>query len=181
MNPLNELFSGLWYVWFLGGMVSVQGWQWIKCKWKDHKYPEGAPHKMKKFNWFYVWTTLVLLAIVGVGVGQLRTYTFAEELARETQQCQLEFNQALRARSAITADNDHWSQVQRTALAHWIHDLIFPPPEIASMPIDDPVRQAWGILRTQEADKVIKEAQEEQEKNQQEREAHPLPDLSCGQ
>lgn len=95
MNPLSQLFSGPENLfWFLSGIVSVQVWQWIKCKYKDRTDPLGAPHKMKKLNWFYVWTAVVLLIIVGVAIQGAATYTFAERLSKSVADCQVEFNQA---------------------------------------------------------------------------------------
>lgn len=179
MNLPNNPFTGPENIlWFVGGMISVQIWQWVKCKWKDHKDPKGKPHPMKKFNWFYVWTALVLMVIVGVAFQNARTYSFAEELARTTRECQIQFNEALQFNTQITRDNDRWSQIQRRALADWIHDLIFPPPNIAILAPDDPTREQWMLARTTEADRVIRDAQNEQDLNLKDRK--PYPDPTCG-
>ena len=179
MNLLNQLFTGPENIlWFVIGVVSVQVWQWIKCKWKDRQDPKGKPHPMKKVNWFYVWTAFVLVVIIGVGFQNARTYSFAEELARTTRECQVEFNQALQFNANITRQNDEYSQIQRKALADWIHDLIFPPPNIAILPVDSEIRQQWNIARTTEADTVIRKAQVEQDINLKERK--PYPDPTCG-
>ncbi|AZS06595.1 membrane protein [Mycobacterium phage JacoRen57] len=180
MTLLNELFSGPENaLWFLAGMLSVQAWQWIKSKWKDRVDPVGAPHPMKTLNWFYVWTAVVLVVIAGVGFQGSRTYSFAEQLAKDTRDCQIEFNRVLRERGAISQDNDHWSQVQRKALADWVHDLIFPPPHIAALPPESHERQKWIISRTTLADEIIQAAQKEQDRNKAERPEYPN-DPTCG-
>ena len=116
MSPLINLFSGPEnVVWFVAGMFSVQLWQWIKAKWKDRKDPGGKPHTVKKLNWFYVWTGLVLAVIVMVGIQNQTTYSFAEKLAKDTRACQIEFNKALVANREINAqDRDlmvRWAQI----------------------------------------------------------------------
>ncbi len=179
MNPLSNLFSGPENIfWFVAGILSVQAWQWIKCKWKDRVDPGGAPHRMKRLNWFYIWTSLVLVSVALVGVQNARTYTYAEQLAKDTQACQTEFNQALRARGQINAENDRWSLIQRTALADWIHSLIFPPPDIAALPPESGTRQQWILEQTAKADQIIRQAQDEQDRNIRERPAYPDPE--CG-
>jgi hypothetical protein len=175
------LFSGPENViWFFFGIASVEVWQWIKCKYKDRVDPEGSPHRMRKLNWFYVTMAATVLITIGIGIQNQRTYEFATNLARDTRECQIEFNRALKVRSDITTDNDKWSQVQRTALATWLHDILFPPPPYSNMAPDDPGRQAWALVRTQEADRIITEAQSEQAHNQVERERNPYPEPACG-
>lgn len=179
MNPLNSIAEEPGKIfWFLAGVLSVQVWQWIKCKWKDRHDPQGAPHKMKKLNTYWLAVVVVLTSIAAVSLQNYKTYTFAEQLAKDTRDCQLEFNQALRVRSQITVENDTWSQIQRKALADWLHDLIFPPPYIGTLPPEHPDRQSWVLIRTAQADTVIREAQEEQDKNIRER--PPYPDPTCG-
>lgn len=176
MNPLLSEPDRI--LWFLAGMFSVQLWQWIKCKWKDRRDPKGAPHKMKKLSGYWVAVVVVLAAIAAVSMQNYQTYTFAEKLARDTRACQIEFNETIRIRTQITAENDRWSQIQRKALADWIHDLIFPPPYIASLDPESGERQDWVLIRTTEAYKVIREAQDEQDRNIRERPAYPDP--TCG-
>jgi len=181
LPDFSRLFTGPENIfWFMLGIGLTQAWQWIKCKWKDHTDPKGAPHKMKKINWFYVSIVATVAITTFIGVQNQRTYDFATKLANDTRECQIQFNTALRVRGAITQENDKLSRIQRTALADWIHDLIFPPPHIAQLPYDDPGRTEWGLTRTAQADREIRAAQEEQEENDKLRAANPYPDPECG-
>lgn len=179
MNPLASIVNEPGKVfWFLAGVVSVQVWQWVKCKWKDRSDPDGAPHHMKKINSYWLAVIVVLTAVAAVSLQNYRTYTFAEQLAKDTRACQIEFNETIRARTQISAENDRWSQLQRKALADWIHDLIFPPPHIAVLPPDSGERQEWVLVRTTEADRIIRAAQDEQDENIRNRPSYPDP--TCG-
>lgn len=179
MNPLNSIAEEPGKVfWFLAGVLSVQIWQWIKCKWKDRHDPQGAPHKMKKLNTYWLAVVVVLTAIAATSLQNYKTQTFAEQLARDTRACQIEFNETIRTRTQITAENDRWSQIQRKALADWIHDLIFPPPHIAKLSPESSERQNWVLIRTAEADHTIREAQAEQDENIRNRPHYPDP--TCG-
>lgn len=179
MPDFSSLFSGPENVfWFVLGIALTYAWQWIKCKWKDYRDPEGKPHIRKSINWFPVAIAFTIIITVAIGVQNQRTYDFATQLAKDTRACQVQFNEALQFNTQITRDNDRWSQIQRKALADWIHDLIFPPPNIAVLPPSDFVRQEWVLARTTEADRVIRNAQLEQDQNIGARK--PYPDPTCG-
>jgi hypothetical protein len=104
----------------------------------------------------------------------------ARRFALEVQQCQREFNTALKARSQITADNDRLSQVQRTAIASWLHTLLFPPEPYASMSRDDERYKRWAIDITTDYYDILEDAQHEQMANDRERANHPYPEPLCG-
>lgn len=184
MNLLNfsSIFSGPENVfWFGLGVLSVQVWQWVKAKWKDFKYPKSAPHPFKRANWLYVAIAMTWMISIFIGVDNQRTYNFASNLARQVQQCQAEFNTTLRARSVVAEENDNWSQVQRTALGNWLHELLSPPDDIAQLRYEDPSNprvQQWVVDVTRKYDAIIQKAQAEQDLNQKERPT--LPDPTCG-
>jgi hypothetical protein len=94
--------------------------------------------------------------------------------------CVREFNQVLRERSEITSENDKLSVEQRSLIYDWIHSLLFPPPEIASLPGSDPRREKWAISRTLETDESFKASIEQQRANDARRAANPLPPPTCG-
>lgn len=169
-------------LWFVLGVVSVQVWQWIKAKYKDHQDPSHSPHPFKRVNWLYVMIAFTCLLSVFIGVDNQRTYNFASNLAKQVQQCQAEFNTALRTRSLITEENDNWSQIQRTALGSWLHELLSHPVDIAQLRYEDPDNprvQQWIYDITWKYDAIIQEAQEEQNENQRSRPPLSLP--TCGQ
>lgn len=105
-------------------------------------------------------------------------------IAMQTQQnanCVREFQQVLRDRSTITSDNDRISQDQRKLVYEWIHNLVFPPPDIAKLDGNDPVREKWAINLTLETDKQFRDSLEQQQDNDDYRAAHPLPPPQCGE
>lgn len=121
------------------------------------------------FRWQYIAVPFVL--------------GLAMHMALQTQQnadCVREFNQVLRERSAVTSENDRLSIQQRTLIYDWIHNLIFPPPDIARLPGSDPAREKWAINLTVETDKQFRASIEQQRENEARRAANPLPPPTCG-
>ena len=168
-------------IWFVLGMISVQVWQVIKAKYKDYKDPDHTPHPFKEVNWLYVAIAMTWMISIFIGVDNQRTYNFAANMAKQVQQCQAEFNTVLRVRSTVAEENDNWSQVQRTALGAWLHELLSPPVDIAQARFDnpnDPRVQQWTLDITRKYDAVIQKAQAEQDDNQRTR--PPLPQPTCG-
>lgn len=165
---------------FFAGIILAWLWQRIKCAVKSHK--TGQKVRPPKWNPVVLAVAVTIVGFLYISAENTDNANAVRQLALETQRCQQEFNQALNVRSKITADNDHWSRVQREALATWIHDLIFPPPPYSNMEANSPQRQAWNLVRTQEADKIIRKAQEEQRQNDIERQKpeNQYPEPTCG-
>lgn len=179
-NVVEGLFSGPENVfWILFGIGLTQVWQWVKCKYYNWKHPEEH-HEAGKVDWFWVAAAVIFFVMIAIGIQNQHTYSFATQLAQDTKACQIEFNQALKARAQITTENDELSQEQREVVFHWMHDLIFPPAPYDKMSTDDPRRQQWGIDRTIGASKRFQASIDRQEEIQKKREAHPLPDPTCG-
>lgn len=178
MSPLNSLFSGPENViWFIAGMFSVQGWQWIKAKWKDRIDPGGKPHTVKKLNWFYVWTGLVLAVILMVGIQNYNTYTFAEKLAADTRACQIEFNKALVANREINAQDRElmvrWAQITFSR----VQQLNYLSRTYGGT--SEPYLDQKAKVDAEYFDEVTRiEAQ--RVKNEQERAKVPYPEPTCG-
>lgn len=121
------------------------------------------------FKWQYVTVPFALMIVMYI--------------AAQTQQnadCVREFNQVLRERSAVTSENDRISIYQRELVYQWMHHLIFPPPDIAKLDINDPVRQQWAVQLTVETDKKFSASIAEQRENEAKRAANPLPPPTCG-
>lgn len=105
-------------------------------------------------------------------------------VALQTQQnadCVREFQQVLRARSEITTQNDDVSQKQRMLVYGWIHNLIFPPPDIAGLDPQDPRRQKYGLELTQATDREFADLIKLQDEYDRQRAQHTLPPATCGE
>lgn len=142
------------------GIAAAGAWHWVKARIK---------RRTLILDWRYVAIPFVLGIVVYI--------------AAQTQQnadCVREFNQVLRERSAVTSENDRLSMQQRQLIYDWIHNLVFPPPEIARLDGDDPARQRWAIDLTIETDSKFRESIEEQRRNDAIRAANPLPPPTCG-
>lgn len=174
----SSLLSGPENVfWFLLGVGSVFSWQWLKAKYRERHNP-GGKRFVLRVNWLYIAVAFIILVTVSVAVQNQNTFTFAKQLAQDTRACQVEFNTALKQRGAITAENDRWSLVQRTALADLVHGLVFLPPDIADLSPENPRRVQYTMDIIAHADKIIREAQQEQDANISKRPSYPDP--TCG-
>lgn len=161
---MRDWFIGLFTLEHLGyfmlGVTAAVGWHFLKARFQ---------HKVLIIKWHYIAFPLVL--------------GLASYMAVETQQsadCVREFQQVLRDRSTVTSENDRLSIEQRELIYEWIHNLIFPPPDIAELPGSDPRREAWAIALTEDTDKKFAESLEQQRENDEYRLAHPLPPPRCG-
>ena len=178
MSPLTNLFSGPENaVWFIAGMFSVQVWQWIKAKWKDRIDPGGKPHTVKKLNWFYVWTGLVLAVIMMVGIQNQVTYTFAEQLAKDTRACQVEFNKALVANRNINAQD-------RDLMVRWAQITYSRAQQLAYLSrVYGPTSEIYLTQKSRVDSEYFEEVQKieaQRLKNEEERARVPYPEPTCG-
>jgi hypothetical protein len=161
----------------------------VKAGWLNRRRPLPGGLKRHADGVNSSWLTRVLAAgiivysLVQVQATAHRTDVIindARTFSAEVQECQRQFNGALRARAAITTENDYLSQVQRTALADWLHDLLFPPPEVVKLDRTGPAYNQWALNLTQRYYGIIADAQAKQDENNRERAAHPLPEPTCG-
>ena len=181
MKMYSDLFGSDWnFVSFLAGIGAAWGWQQIKCWYLSKK--TGKLIRPPGFNPLVIAISVALVGFLYISTQSSQNAGAVRELALKTQECQKQFNEALQIRGQITQDNDKWSMVQRDAMATWIHDLIFPPPPYNTMELDDPRRQAWDLLRTRDADRIVSQAQEEQRLNEIERNKpeNQYPEPTCG-
>jgi hypothetical protein len=166
-------FSVLWsgpqcLAWFLLGVFTPQIWQYIKVRWLDWRHPEEKPHGVRVFNFF--WISVIVVAVVMLWVS-IRT--------EQTYECQQKVNNILAQWVRINGENDKAFMEQQDAQTQWMHDLIFPPSDIAILNPNDPRRVAWGIMRTNQVYDIIHENQVKLKVNIAIREAHPIPDAKC--
>lgn len=181
MNAVYRWFQGLATVngigYFFAGFVSSLVLYWIWCM---------IHNKQWYINWRYVGIAVGVSMVVFVSLQTQVAYTVAAQTASEVQVCQREFNLTLRQRSAISEDNDHWSQVQRKAMSDWLFAILVPPPDIAEIRANDPNFGSnprylkWGIDVTTKYSNIMQDAQHEQDLNMIERAKHPLPEPTCG-
>lgn len=170
---IADIFSDLWSVRFgagvLVGMAVQRAWCFAQARWLDKRRPlaSGKRRRIGGLNKVY---------LVGAAVAVVLAYQIAE--AQRLSSCQQEFAEVLSARSAITVENDRLSSQERTAFANWLRDLLNPPPDIAALDPNSDERQAWALQRSQFYYGQIAAAEAEQAEN--EREAAPIPDPTCG-
>lgn len=189
MNAIFEAFAGLFSLTgllaFIAGVAATRVYYWFKERYMDRNDPKGQPHHVGFRGLTMLWA-LIFITTGFIGFQQQQTATQVRSNAADTKECQREFNTALLARSAISEDNDHWSAIQRKALGDWLHEILLPPAEIQHIRDTDPnfgtnpVYVQWGWDVTQYYYGIIEKAQLEQEQNQRERAAHPLPEPTCG-
>ena len=161
--------SGMGY--FLLGFVSSYIIFWAWCM---HK------HKRLSVNWRYAGMAVGIVMIVFVSLQTQIAYNLAKVTAQEVQDCQREFNDALKSRARIASENDELSQEQRRIVFDWMHNLIFPPEPFAAMETNDPRRQDYGFKLTIRTTEQFQKSLDRQDELQTSRDAHPLPDPTCG-
>lgn len=137
-------------------------------------------HRTVAIPWHLVGIAVGVAVIIGTSVQSSGAYNLAKQTAQEVQDCQREFNTALKARAKITSENDELSQDQRRIVFTWIHNLIFPPEPYASMDPSDPRRQTYGISLTIDTEQRFQASLNHQDDLQRERDKHQLPEPTCG-
>ena len=175
MNQISEWFHGLatigGFLYFLAGFLFAYIIHYIRCKIK---------HRSPKAQWRLGGIAVGVVAIVITSFQSQSAYITAQQTAKDARACQIEFTAALAERVKISNENDNLSQEQRTIVFDWIHDLIFSPPPYSAMDPNDPERQAFAILRTQDTERKFGELIKRQNALIEERARHPYPDPTCG-
>lgn len=167
VSVMGEILAGLFspsgVTAFALGIASVWMWHRIKA-W----HTNGHTHRTR-FNAFWIGWALITVAIVFVGVK-----------AQESWDCNRQFGDALRARSALSIENERLATIERDAQQQWLLTLINPPPDVKHLSGDDPRRQAWGLAVTQTYLDTVASARKQRAANDAERARHPLPEPTCG-
>jgi hypothetical protein len=193
---LETIYSLPFLIGLLVGMGGQRAYCLIKARRADkrHPLPGGGHRRVGGISMTWVGG-LVAVGVLGYVLLQVdQTETHYRQLGDEMRRCQIEFNTALRARAAITTENDQLSREQRDLLAEsdeaestWISRLINLPEDIASLTPDDPRRQDYGQTITrvyfERATKInlrITAISDRQRQLDQERLDHPLPEPTCG-
>lgn len=156
----TDLFTAASLGYFCLGVGVASAWHLIKARFTG---------KIVIFRWKYI----AVPAAIGIAL-------YMSIQTQQNADCVREFQHVLRERSSVTSDNDRISQYQRTLVYDWIHNLVWPPPEIAKLDGADPARQKWAIDLTLETDRKFRASIDEQQENDEFRAAHPLPPPTCG-
>ena len=150
--------EGLWH--FLIGVGAASAWHLVKARLQG---------KVVVFKWQYIALPMAISVVMYMAVQN-----------QQNADCVREFNQVLRERSSVTSENDQLSMQQRRLIYDWIHNLVFPPPDIAKLDGTDPAREKWAVDLTLETDKQFRASLEQQRENDAHRAANPLPPPTCG-
>ncbi len=156
----TDLFTAQGLGHFCVGIAAASAWHLMKAR---------CTGRVVIFKWQYIAIPMAVATTLYIAI--------------QTQQnadCVREFQQVLRDRSSVASENDRISQDQRKLIYDWIHNLVFPPPEIDKLDGADPVREKWAIDLTLETDKRFRASLDEQRENDEFRAAHPLPPATCG-
>lgn len=171
------------YTWF-SGLATVSGLAYFMAgfafAYLQHCVRQKMRHREVRIPWHLAGIAIGTATIMIVTLQSSLAYNTAKETATQAKECQEEFNRALTARAKITSENDDLSETQRLIVFTWMHDLIFPPEPYASMPTDDPRRQAYGYTLTINAERTFQASLDRQNELEKEREKHPYPDPTCG-
>lgn len=175
MNDVYEWFAGLatigGFAYFTAGFAFAFAARWLYCRFR---------HQTLSVPWHYIGITIGCSAIMLTTLQSSSAYNTAKDTSIEVQQCQRQFNAALKGRARVTNENDQLSQDRSTVVFNWIHDLIFPPSPYSSMATDDPERQRWALARTVDTDRQFRALIAKQNDLLDERNRNPLPDPTCG-
>ena len=156
----------------------------IYCKyWRDREarfmFAQKENGDYRFSNRFWIYTVIATVVIGFIGFKTQATADKVENQAKLTAQCLSQVLSTIDTRTQINAENDEWSQRQRTALGTMLNGLINPPPEIDALPPDSTVRQNWAEEIVREQLKVINDAQVQQDANIADRMEHPYPPPDC--
>ena len=155
-----DLFTIANLGYFVLGVTATCAYHLVKAHFQD---------RTVIIKWQYIIVPMAMALVLHVA---LQTQANAD--------CVREFNERLSIRSKITEENDRLSIEQRELIYDWIHGLIYPPPDIAKLNPNDPVREKYSIDLTIEADKKFDASIKRQHEKLEERAANPLPPGNCG-
>lgn len=170
----------------------------IQFGWAHYKKWRGSSRPLPKINKrvpLWMAMVVVLAGSLFIGVQVNTTQNQVRDITIQTQDCYRQFAEAIQARSKIGAEDTAVLRKQRDALisndaamSTWLSSLLNPPPEIAALPQQDQRRRDWSVAVTQDfnrvmanSQRIIAEARQQEVKSDQERQANPLPQPSCGQ
>lgn len=159
---LNSFFTVQAIAGYVGGVVSALSVVWVS----DKRQHTDKIHKMRLMAILYA---LMILFVGWVSVQ-----------IEHTAICMGEVQQTLGNRARLSDKADELSDQRDRAATEWVHRKDFPPPEIASLVWENPLRQKW--IHDQDAIYVsnIKAIQDERAKVLNDRSNYVVPESRCG-
>lgn len=190
MSIVQNFMSWSFAIGLLIGFLGSRTWEVVKVCRADKRNPLPGGKKRSKWRAIQIdprWLTgLIAVSFLSWSVyttqanatANSRNAAEAKAFAAETRQCQKVLIVAINAGRTVTTEYNRQSQEQRTALSDWLRTLLQPPPDIAALPGNDPVRQQWAVDVTSNYFQTIQRSQSEQAVTDASRPA--LPDPDCG-
>ena len=167
---------------FIGGVLATFLWCWAQDRYHDKTNPENKPHRTKFRSLLLLW--MMVYVVVGyIAIKQQSQSIAIHRMANDTKACQAEFLKQLKIRSEASDQAEEWSRRKTKAIGDWMHELTFPPPDMAErrrLDPRDPVYQRWALDITDKYFQQINAAEVEQAAAIAERKKHPLPEPTCG-
>lgn len=167
---------------FLGGILATYIYCWAKDRYHDRTDPMHKPHRTAFRSMLLLWM-LVYIVVGYIALQQQAQSMAVHRLAEKTEHCQQEFMQGLKNRAQAADESDKWSNIKTGAVAEWMHNLTFPPPEMAARRTtnpQDPIYIKWALGMTDHYFEIIDNANQQQQEAIDYRRTHPLPEPTCG-
>lgn len=185
-DPLVQAFLNLFSLTgllaFLAGILSTYVWMWGKDRYHDRTDPAHRPHRTAFRSMLLLWM-LVYIVVGYIALQQQAQSVAVHKLAADTERCQSDFLASLHDRAKANDESDKWSTVKTEAIAAWMHELTFPPPDMAALRTrspNDPVYVKWALTMTDHYFEIIDNANQQQAEAIEYRQSHPLPEPKCG-
>jgi hypothetical protein len=158
-EQISNMFTLDHLAYFTAGVTAAWAWQAAKA-WIKHR------HVRINFRPIIIMASVIVLGFITIST-------------HRASQCITEFNRVLTVRSMISDQDQEISLLQRKLIYDWMHQLIFPPPEVAKLEPNDPVRQQWAVGVTIDTDRQFARSLTRQSNNEMERAKNPLPTATC--
>lgn len=108
---------------YIAGIMSGQFANWLQYRWRMKKNPGSV---VKRSYWEPVIGVMVAAVLVWIMVS-----------TNQARNCAVQLNNSISNEQAI-------AKVERDALETLLFQAISPPPDIATLPQEDPRKQEWG-------------------------------------
>lgn len=187
MDILDVVYNWVFFAGVVFGAILMRVIQHGQCYWLDRHYPlpNGRKRRVSEINWTMGGALLAVASVgyvlVQVNQAEENTRHVAAQtraLAEQTQECTSDLIESIDRGRAITLEdndvrrqNDDISKYQRELVYEWMHDLIFPPSDIASLPGSHPAREKYALDLTIRTDQLFEQSIKRQRQlDQQQRE-----------
>lgn len=196
LNFLAMIYSVPFIIGAIVGCVGMRVYCRARAVWEDvhHPLPDGSHHVVGGISSTWIAGLITVTTFGYVLMQAERAHDYTVTLARDVVRCQAQFNQAVLDRDKISSENDALSYRHRDlrdqldgTYSDWIHTIIDPPTDIAVLGFNDPRRESWTVaatrvygIRVREIRDQIAAVDHQQDRLEEYRRHHPLPELTCG-